>query len=280
MNATLIAADLVVGASLALSGATLQSVLCNPLAEPYILGLVGGASLGVAVVFSLGLAAVSAFLIPVAAFLGACLSLALVCLVSVLAARRLGRRALSGGTVIVAGFVAGSFTNSLQMLVLSYATPEQSAAAMKWVWGDLQAVQVGPLAVSCVALAVSLLVLMALNRKLDTLVLGEDVARSLGVDVRRTQLLALGAASLATAISVALAGAVGFVGLIIPHVVRRLFGAGHRVYLPVSALLGGVFLVLAQGVSHFLPGSVPLGVVCALSGAPFFLWLLTRRGRA
>ena len=151
---------------------------------------------------------------------------------------------------------------------------------MKWVWGDLQAVQVGPLAVSCVALAVSLLVLMALNRKLDTLVLGENVARSLGVDVRRTQLLALGAASLATAISVALAGAVGFVGLIIPHVVRRLFGAGHRVYLPVSALLGGVFLVLAQGVSHFLPGSVPLGVVCALSGAPFFLWLLTRRGRA
>ena len=280
MSPTLLAADLVVGASLALSGAALQSVLCNPLAEPYILGLVGGASLGVAVVFSLGLAAVSAFLIPVAAFLGACLSLALVCLVSVLAARRLGQRALSGGTVIVAGFVAGSFTKSLPMLVLSYATPEQSAAARKWRWGDLQAVQVGPLAVSCVALAVSLLVLMALNRKLDTLVLGENVARSLGVDVRRTQLLALGAASLATAISVALAGAVGFVGLIIPHVVRRLFGAGHRVYLPVSALLGGVFLVLAQGVSHFLPGSVPLGVVCALSGAPFFLWLLTRRGRA
>lgn len=280
MSPTLIVADLVVGASLALSGAALQSVLCNPLAEPYILGLVGGASLGVAVVFCLGLAALSAFLIPVAAFLGACLSLALVCLVSMLAARRLGRRALSGRTVIVAGFVAGSFTNSLQMLVLSYATPEQSAAAMKWVWGDLQAVQPGPLFVSVVALAVSLVMLLSLNRKLDSLVLGEDVAKSLGVNVRRTQLLALGAASLATAISVALAGAVGFVGLIVPHAVRRLFGASHRVYLPVSAVLGGLFLVFAQCVSRFLPGTVPLGVVCALAGAPFFLWLLTRRGRA
>ncbi|MGN0852761.1 MAG: FecCD family ABC transporter permease [Kiritimatiellia bacterium] len=280
MNPTLLAADLVVGASLALSGAALQSVLGNPLAEPYILGLVGGASLGVAVVFCLGLAAVSALLVPAAAFLGACLSLSLVCLVSVWAARRLGRRALSGSTVVVAGFVAGSFTNSLQMLVLSFATPEQSAAALKWVWGDLQAVQAGPLALAGAALAVSLLALVALSRKLDVLALGEDVARSLGVNVRRTQLLALGAASLATAISVALAGAVGFVGLIVPHATRRIFGVRHGVYLPVSALLGGVFLVLAQGVARFLPGSVPLGVVCALAGAPFFLWLLTRRGRA
>lgn len=277
---TVLFAAMVVGASLSLSGAALQSVLGNPLAEPYVLGLVGGASLGVAVVFQAGWAAASALAVPAAALLGAGLSLALVCLVSFFAARRMGRRAFGGGVVILAGFVAGSFTNSLQMLVLSFATPEQSAAALKWVWGDLRDVRMEPVLVSLAALGVAFLALQSQCRSLNAMALGEDVAQSLGVRVRRTQLVALGAASLATAVSVALAGAVGFVGMIVPHVARRLLGANHRAYLPASMVGGGAFLVAMQAASGALPESVPLGVVCALAGAPFFLWLLTRRGRA
>lgn len=277
---TVLFAAMVVGASLSLSGAALQSVLGNPLAEPYVLGLVGGASLGVAVVFQVGWAAASALAVPAAALLGAGLSLALVCLVSFFAARRMGRRAFGGGVVILAGFVAGSFTNSLQMLVLSFATPEQSAAALKWVWGDLRDVRMESVLVSLAALGVAFLALQSQCRSLNAMALGEDVAQSLGVRVRRTQLVALGAASLATAVSVALAGAVGFVGMIVPHVARRLLGANHRAYLPASMVGGGIFLVAMQAASGALPESVPLGVVCALAGAPFFLWLLTRRGRA
>ncbi len=278
MDTISILAALIVGAALATSGATLQSVLRNPLAEPYILGLVGGASFGVAVAFLAGWAARSALVVPLAAFLGACLSLALVCVVSAVAARRTGRRGFAGGTVIVAGFVAGSFTCSLQMLALAYATPEQSAAAFKWVWGDLH--QAAPTAIPWAAAAVlaALVVLYARNRQLNALALGEETARSLGVDVRRTQLVALVATSAATAASVALAGAVGFLGLIVPHVVRRLVGANHRVYLPVCALAGAFFLVAADGVARLFPGNLPVGVVCALTGAPFFFYLLARRG--
>lgn len=285
MTLLAVLAALVVGASLALSGATLQSVLRNPLAEPYILGLVGGASLGVALVYTLGLDAVCPFLVPVAAFAGSTLSLALVCLIAFFAARCTGRRALSGGVTVVAGFVTGGLTNSLQMLVLAYATPEQSGAAYKWVWGDLRAIGNGSgswvsLGLAALACAAAFVVLFSLSRKLNALVLGEDAARSLGVSVRGTQLLALGAASLATASSVALVGAVGFLGLVVPHVVRRVFGGNHRVYLPVSAAGGALFLLAANGLAGLFPGDLPVGVVCALVGAPFFLCLLVWRGRA
>lgn len=278
MGIVTIAAAMIVGASLATSGATLQSVLRNPLAEPYILGLVGGASFGVALAFLMGWAEASAVVVPLAAFLGACLSLGLVCIVSAVAARRIGKRGLAGGTVIVAGFVAGSFTCSLQMLALAYATPEQSAAAYKWVWGDLH--QASPQAIPWTALAVlmAIVLLYARNRQLNALALGEDTARSLGVNVRRTQLVALIATSVATAASVALAGAVGFLGLIVPHIVRRVVGPNHRIYLPVCAVMGALFLVAADGVARLFPGNLPVGVVCALTGAPFFFFLLARKG--
>ena len=278
MDLVSVLAALIVGAALATAGATLQGVLRNPLAEPYILGLVGGASFGVAVAFRAGWEEYGACVVPCAAFLGACLSLALVCAVSALAARRTGRRGFAGGTVIVAGFVAGSFTCSLQMLTLAYATPEASAAAFKWVWGDLR--QAAPQALPWAAAAVLavMVVLYAQNRRLNALALGEETARSLGVNVRRTQLVALAATSVATAASVALAGAVGFLGLVVPHVVRRLVGANHRVYLPVCACTGALFLVAADGVARLFPGSLPVGVVCALTGAPFFFYLLARKG--
>lgn len=261
-----------------MSGAALQSVLRNPIAEPYVLGLVGGASLGVALAYATGMAALCPPSVPASAFAGAAFSLALVCVVARFAARRRGGL-FSGGTVIVAGFVTGSFTNSLQMLVLSRATSDQSAAAMKWVWGDLATASPAAVAAAAIAVMASFVLIYSLNRSLNALELGDDAAAALGVAVRRTRLLALVGASIATAAAVAAVGAVGFVGLVAPHFARRIFGGDHRVLLPVSAGLGAVLLVGADLFSRAVPGGIPTGVTCALLGAPVLMILLVRAGR-
>ena len=272
-------AALVVGAALATAGATLQSVLRNPLAEPYMLGLVGGASLFTAVAMHFGLEGAGAFVLPVAAFMGSVFSLSLVCGISYVASRRRGGEAFAGETVILAGFVAGSFTGSMYMLVMSFAEPATFARLSKWLFGDLRSVRPAALSVAAVCAAAAFVAVYSQARALNALSLGETMARTLGVNVRRTRLVALGAASLATAASVALAGAIGFLGLVVPHVVRRLFGANHRAYLPLSALLGALFLLVAHEVAGRLPKELSAGVVCALCGSPFFLYLLClRRG--
>ena len=272
-------AALVVGAALATAGATLQSVLRNPLAEPYMLGLVGGASLFTALAVHFGLEGAGAFVLPVAGFMGSVFSLSLVCGISYVASKRRGGAAFAGETVILAGFVAGSFTGSLYMLVMSFAEPATFARLSKWLFGDLRSVRPAALAVASVCAAAAFVAVYSQSRALDALSLGETMARTLGVNVRRTRLVALGAASLATAASVALAGAIGFLGLVVPHVVRRLFGANHRAYLPLSAMFGALFLLAAHGVSGKLPKELSAGVVCALCGSPFFLYLLClRRG--
>jgi len=269
-----------VGGSLATAGATLQSVLRNPLAEPFMLGTVGGAALFAAGAMHFGLAAAGAFALPLAAFLGALASLALVCGISWVSAKRRGGEAFAGETVVLAGFVTGSFTGSLQMVLLSFAEPATFANLSKWMFGNLHAVRGPSLAAAAVCAALSFLAVCSQARGLNALALGEPMAKRLGVNVRRTYLVALGAASLATAASVALAGAIGFLGLVVPHVVRRLFGANHRAYLPLSALLGAVGLLLADAVSRLLPGEISAGVVCAVCGGPFFLYLLCLRRRA
>lgn len=279
MDPISILAALVVGASLATAGATLQSVLRNPLAEPFMLGTVGGAALFAAVAMHVGLVAAGAFALPLAAFLGAVFSLALVCGISWISAKRRGGEAFAGETVILAGFVTGSFTGSLQMVVLSFAEPATFANLSKWLFGDLHAVRGASLAVAAACAAASFAAVFSQARKLNALVLGETMAKSLGVNVRRTYLVSLGAASLATAASVALAGAIGFLGLVVPHVVRRLFGVNHRVYLPLAAVLGAVFLVAADAIGRSLPGNISAGVVCAVCGGPFFLYLLCLRRR-
>ncbi len=275
---TALLAAIVTGAALGMSGAALQSVLRNPIAEPYVLGLVGGASLGVALAYATGMAVMCPLSVPVSAFAGAAFSLALVCVVARFAARRRGG-AFSGGTVIVAGFVTGSFTNSLQMLVLSRATSDQSAAAMKWVWGDLATASPTAVGAAGIAVLASFILIYSLNRSLNALELGDDAAAALGVVVRRTRLLALVGASLATAAAVAAVGAVGFVGLVAPHFARRLFGGDHRALLPVSAALGAVLLMGADLLSRAVPGGIPTGVTCALLGAPVLMVLLVRSGR-
>ena len=278
-------AAIVTGAALSVSGAALQSVLRNPLAEPYLLGTVGGAALFAALATNLGLVALGAWVLPASSFLGSCASLALVSSVAVFAAR--SRRVdganpfllANGNAVVLAGFVTGGFMGSLDMLALSYAKADDFAALSKWLYGSLDAVTPASLMIGAVTLVVVLATLLALARRLNVMELGRAEAEALGIDTRTTTLIVLGAVSLATAVSVALAGAIGFIGLVIPHAVRRKVGPRTERVFVWSAILGGAFLPLAEAARQLLPKGegVPVGVVCAILGGPFFLWLLVSR---
>ncbi len=274
-----------VGALLALAGAVLQSVLRNPLAEPYMLGIVGGGALFSALAMVLGLVAWGVFVLPVASFLGSLFSLALVSLVAWCAARARGLNGAdaalrsSSSTIVVAGFVVGGFTGSLDMLVLSYAEPEAFTYLSKWLYGSLWDVSLFHVVSGALTLAVVLTVLLAYRKELNVMELGRDEAECLGINTRRVMLVVIGIVALATSVSVALAGAIGFIGLVVPHVVRRIWGPCMERLLPLSAFFGGLFLALAQGIATLLPGarSVGVGVICAILGAPFFLYLLSSR---
>ncbi len=266
-------AGLIVGAALALAGAVLQTVLRNPLADPFVLGLSGGASLAAAAVLATGLAAVGAFVLPVASFVGAAAALLVVAAVA---------RAAGGGpvTLILSGVVMGGITSSLLMLILTFSESRALQSVTWWMMGNLSCAEPVQLAVTGVCAGVAAVVLLAQARRLNALVLGPDLARTLGVRTERVVPLVLGAASLATAAAVSLAGVIGFVGLIVPHAVRRLAGANHRALLPLSALGGGVFLVACDQAGRlFGEVEVPAGVITALAGGPFFLYLLIRHAR-
>ncbi len=278
-EATSLAAPLVVGASLGLAGAALQSTLRNPLAEPYLLGTVGGAALAASLAVVAGVGAFGGIAVSLCAFGGSCASLALVCLVAWLASRGKGVYGFPAETVSLAGFAVGSIAGSAEMVVISHAPAGTFESVSKWLFGDLSRISPHAFAFACVALAVSAIALYSQNRNLDSLALGDVCARSLGVDVRKTYIVSLGAASLATAASVSLAGAIGFVGLITPHAARRIFGCRHCVYLPASMAGGALFLFAAQQLLRFMPEGSNAGIVCALSGGPFFLFLLARRAR-
>ncbi|HNX33231.1 MAG TPA: iron ABC transporter permease [Kiritimatiellia bacterium] len=264
-----------VGAALSCSGCALQAVLRNALAEPYVLGVSSGGSLGAALVIATGLSALTPLALPGGAFVAAALTLLLVCLLA-------GR---SGGytpnTLILTGVVVGSMLSSLLMLLLSFAQTRAVHSITWWLLGNLQATS-WPLilgVVLLVALAIGVLCYEA--RNLNALLLGQEAAYTLGVRTRRAVPLILGAAALAAAAAVSVSGIIGFVGLIVPHALRRMTGANHRTLLPCSALAGGTFLVVCDTLARtlFAPHEIPVGVITALSGGPFFLYLLTRKGK-
>ena len=276
-------AALVTGAGLAVSGAVLQSVLRNPLAEPYLLGTVGGSALFAALAFNFGLVAFGAWVMPAASLAGALVSLGFVSAVAFFAERS---RASAGGdahlrssgsTLVLAGFVTGGFLGSLDMLALVYAKPEDFKTISKWLYGSLEAVTPFTFLVGFAAFAAAFAVLMALARRLNVLELGRDEAETLGINTRAVIFTVLATVSLLTAVSVALAGAIGFVGLVVPHFVRRRTGPRMERVLPVAALAGGLLLALAEFLARLIPGDVPVGVVCAIVGAPFFFRLLVSR---
>jgi iron complex transport system permease protein len=264
-----------VGAGLAVAGATFQALLRNPLAEPYILGISGGAALGAVLALVLGLAAASPAALPLAALGGALLAMFLVVRIAAVAGGILDTRVL-----LLAGVVVGSFFGACILLALTFADPDAFRSAIFWMMGSLSAASWTSVGLLALYLAPALAILLALARPLDLLALGEEPAAHLGVRVERTKWLAYGTASLATAAGVAVSGVIGFVGLVVPHVVRIAWRGDHRFLLPASALLGGAFLVAADALARTAaaPRELPIGAITAFVGVPFFVWLLRRRG--
>ena len=262
------------GGSLAASGATFQALLRNPLAEPYIMGISGGAAVGAVGAIVLAGELATGGLVAVCAFAGAVLAILLVFRIASSVGRALDTRIL-----LLAGVVVGVFFNACILLALTFASADAFRSALFWIMGSFSGATWTQVATLAAASLPALALLFALARPLNLLAVGEETAAYLGTRVERTKLLAYGTASLLTAASVAVSGVIGFVGLVIPHVVRLLWGGDHRFLLPASVLLGATFLVLADALARTAaaPTELPIGVVTAFVGVPFFIWLLRRR---
>ncbi|WP_288440769.1 iron ABC transporter permease [uncultured Pseudomonas sp.] len=265
------------GAGLATCGVILQALLRNPLAEPYLLGLSAGASTGAVLVGLLGLGS-AALSMSGGAFLGA---LAAFTLVLVLA--RAAGPDSNNAQVILAGIAGSQLFNALTALLITQsATAEQARGILFWLLGNLSGVRWPSVWLAFPAALFGLVVCLWHRRALDAFTFGSDSAASLGIAVRRSQLLLISCAALVTAVMVSIVGAIGFVGLVIPHALRLLLGPGHGRLLLASALGGALFLIAADILSRTLIAGqvIPVGVVTALLGAPVFaLILISRRGR-
>ena len=261
-----------VGAGLALCGAVMQALTRNPLADPYLLGLSAGASIG-AVVFLL---AGAALLMPVGAFMGAAAAMAFTLLVTqVLGGATPARAILAGISVSALASAATSF------LIFWSATGDSYREILSWLMGSLSGVVWSDaLLVLAATIFIGLPVLLS-GRALDAFAFGDQAAASLGVDVPRLRWLLLGATALLTGVLVSIGGAIGFVGLIVPHVVRLATGSRHRVLLPVSMLLGAIFMIWSDTAARslFAPRELPVGIITALIGAPIFILVLVRYRR-
>ena len=259
---------IVIGAMLAMAGAMMQTLLRNPLADPYILGTSGGAAAGVLAAFYLSL---PVWFHLVAAVGGALFSTILLLLFSGFIRSRDTNRLILTGIVLTTGW--GALITFLLTLSPSSSLP----GMLFWLVGDLN--EQASLAVPALVLLISLPPVLFAARPLDMLLLGRQQAASLGVDVARMHLLLLGFAILLTATAVAFAGPIGFVGLVAPHIIRLISGSGHRLLIPATALLGGILLVAADLLSRTLvaPRIMPAGVFMTLLGVPLFLYLIRRQ---
>ena len=260
-----------VGAMLAAGGASYQGVFRNPLADPYLLGVAAGAGLGATIVIVANSG--STALLPIAAFIGGAGAVTLTYLVGA----RFGGRS-SGASIVLAGIaIAAIFTAAQTFLQQQHAQDLQ--AVYSWILGSLSLATWSDVWLILPYLAVSTVVLLAHRRLLDVLRLGEEEASSLGINPQRIRLIVVAAATLGTAAAVSVSGLIGFVGIIVPHVIRRTTNASYRVVMPVSMVAGAAFLILADLVAHTIesPAEVPLGVITAFVGGPFFIFVLRSR---
>jgi len=255
-----------VGGLLALAGAWFQVLLGNPLAEPYVLGVAGSASAGA--VTGLMLVPESAWVMSAGAFAGAWVGIMAVMFFSHLGSNRM----------LLAGVVLAAFWSAVLALLLALLPEQGLFRAFAWMMGDLSHSDI-PVSVLLVAWAVALLCGLMLSRALDMLLLGERHAEALGIDVKKLRQRLLLLASAVTALAVTAAGTIGFVGLVIPHLMRLLFGSLHRAVLPASAIGGGLLLVLADSAARTViaPAELPVGILTAIIGVPVFLYLLLWR---
>lgn len=262
-----------VGASLAVCGTVLQAVTRNALADPYLLGVSSGASAGAVAVVVLGVGA-GTLGVTGGALVGALLSFGLLLAL-------LRRTGLDSVRIVLTGVVVGQLFTALTSLVLmASADADTTRAVTHWLLGSMAPARWDAVVVCAVVTPLGLAVAWLCSNSLDALAFGADTAASLGIDVRRTRMLLLVVTAVLTAVAVATVGAIGFVGLIVPHGVRFLAGPRHRVLLPCAALAGAVFLVWTDALARaaFAPRELPVGVLTALLGVPLFLLVLRRRG--
>jgi iron complex transport system permease protein len=269
-------AGALVGAALAAAGVVLQALLRNPLATPFTLGVSAGGSLGAMLAVTLGwqLSVLGVTSIPIASLAG---SLVATGIVYALAASQ--RRGLSTNVLLLAGVTLNAFFSALILFVQYIADFAEALRAIRWMMGGLDVAGYQPIVAALPFLVPAFAVFAVMPRTLNLLSVGTEAAAAKGVDVARAQRLAFFSASLATGAAVSLGGPIGFIGIIVPHLVRLLIGADHRLVLPASALFGASFLVGCDLVARLVlsPLEIPVGVVTAMIGGPFFLWLLVRR---
>jgi iron complex transport system permease protein len=264
-----------VGAALSASGAAYQAVFRNPLADPYLLGAAAGAGLGATLAVAFGPSSAFAFAVPLAAFVGALAGVGL--------AYGLGRSGLGGRSttsLILGGVAVASFLTAIQTLIQQQRS-ETLRQVYSWILGRLGTTGWDDARIALPSVVIAVTTLWLVRRLLDVIEVGELEAQSLGLHVARLRIVVVVAASLATAAAVSVAGLIGFVGIIVPHTVRLLAGSSYRQVLPLSVLFGASFLILVDLVARtaMAPAEIPIGVLTAFLGAPFFVFALRRSGR-
>jgi len=271
-----IMAAALVGGSLALAGAIFQALLRNSLATPDTLGVSSGAALGamLAIAFHFDFAIGGLSSVSLSSLAGAIGALAIVYM---LATAR--RRGLSTTVLLLAGVTMTAFFSALTLFVQYMSDFADTFRAVRWLMGALDVGSYTPLLAALPLMAIAFVMMAALPRPLDLISLGADAAAARGVNVQRAERLALVSASLVTGAAVSISGPVAFVGLVVPHIVRLVVGSDHRLVLPASALFGATFLIGCDLIARtmFAPIELPVGIVTAIIGGPFFLWLLVRR---
>ncbi len=267
----------IVGAALACAGAVLQGMLRNPLADPYILGISSGAGLGAMIAIMLGIGATflgissqSTF-----AFCGAMFTVWLVWFIG----RFAGSSQMTA--LLLAGVVVNSFFSAVIMFLASIAKEKKVYSTIFWLMGTMIEASPTVLWLAATLVAAGIAVLLAISAQMNAISFGDEEARSLGVSTQRVRFVSFAVSAFITAVAVSLSGLIGFVGLIVPHAVRLVFGPDHRLLLPMSCITGAVFLLAADTVARVIvaPAQLPVGVVTAMVGGPFFLFLLYRHTR-
>ena len=266
-----------VGASLAISGVVLQALLRNPLADPYILGISSGAGLGAMLAMATGLQV--SFLgissIGLFAFIGAIGTVWLVWWLGIMA----GGRQVSN--LLLAGVVVNAFFSAIIMFLSSIISSSGLQGTMMWLMGNVRDAGSGDIMISTICLTIALIVLFRISAELNALSFGQKDAQSMGVNVNSTRLIAFATTAFITSVAVSMSGLIGFIGLIVPHTVRLVIGPDHRRLLPMCGFAGAIFLVVCDTFARTIiaPRQLPVGIITAITGAPFFLVLLIKYSR-
>lgn len=277
-NLPRVAVGIFIGAGLAVTGGVMQAVFRNPLADPYILGLSSGASLGSAVAILFGISAIPLSVSqPLLAFVFCFLTMVLVYAIS---------RAWGGmvrtETLVLAGVAVSALISAIVSFLTYIAPSDEMQNIVFWSMGSLGSVDWTEIGIVVPLIVIGVAIMLTQSRKLNAMMLGDAHAMDLGVDVRKTRLMLLVVSSLVVAACVAFVGTIGFIGLVIPHIFRLLLGPDNKLILPISLLGGAAFILMCDSIAHLVApmyGVLPIGVVTAIIGAPFFIYLLVRRKR-